>query len=87
MDLKPGEIVAIVVALAIPIAVFAVVFTPGALGVVLGVVLDERYRGWIFFGGAAVTFAVLAFRVYRRIRPRKPPADKPHASPTHMPKV
>ena len=71
MELKPGEIVAIVVALAIPITVFAVVFTPGALDAVLGLVLDARYRGWIFFGGAAVTFGVLAFRIYRRIRPKR----------------
>jgi uncharacterized membrane protein YebE (DUF533 family) len=87
MELKPGEIVAIVIALAIPITVFAVVLTPGALGAVLGFMLDERYRSWIFFGGAAVAFGVLAFRVYRRIRPRKPPEQKPHVSPTHMPKV
>jgi uncharacterized membrane protein YebE (DUF533 family) len=87
MDLKPGEIVAIVIALAIPITVFAVIFTPGALGAVLGFLLDARYRGWIFFGGAAVAFGVLAFRIYRRIRPRKAPADKPHTGPTHAPKV
>jgi uncharacterized membrane protein YebE (DUF533 family) len=87
MELKPGEIAAIVIALAIPIAVFAVVFTPGALGAVLGFILDERYRGWIFFGGAAVAFGALAFRVYRRIRPRKRPEEKPRASPTHMPKI
>jgi hypothetical protein len=87
MELKPGEIVAIVIALAIPITIFAVVFTPGALDAVLGFVLDERYRSWIFFGGAAVAFGALAFRIYRRIRPRKRSEEKPHASPTHMPKV
>jgi hypothetical protein len=71
MDLKPGEIVAIVVALAIPIAIFAVAFTPGALGAVYTLALQPGWREAIFFGGAALAFGVLAWRLYHRIRPRR----------------
>lgn len=76
MELKPMEIVAIVVALAIPIAVFAVVFTPGALGAVMAFALQPGWREVIFFGGAAVVFVILAYRIYRRIRPRQRPPSQ-----------
>jgi membrane protein implicated in regulation of membrane protease activity len=75
MELKPGEIIAIVLALAIPIAVFAVVFTPGALAWAYSVLLQPGWREAIFFGGAAVAFGALAWRLYRRLRP-KPKIDK-----------
>ncbi|HEX5005491.1 MAG TPA: hypothetical protein VFV70_00170 [Hyphomonadaceae bacterium] len=70
MDLKISDIIAIVIAIAIPVAVFAVLLVPGATGAVLGFVLDEGRRPYIFYGGALLAFGVLAFRLYRRIRPR-----------------
>ena len=75
MELKPGEIIAIVLALAIPIAVFAVVFTPGGLGAVYSLLLQPGWREAIFFGGAGLAFAVLAWRVYRRMRPKTKAGD------------
>jgi hypothetical protein len=44
----------------------------------------------VFFGGAVVLFGVLAWRIYRRIRPapkKSAPTSAPHVSPTRMPKV
>ena len=71
MDLKLGEIVAIIVALAVPIAIFAVVFTPGGVGAFYSLTLQPGWREAIFFGGGAIAFAVLAWRLYRRIRPKR----------------
>lgn len=87
MDLKPGEIIAVVLALAIPIAVFAVVFIPGALGAVYAFALQPGWREAIFFGGAAIAFGVLAWRLYRRLRPPAKPAEPEREGPKHMPKV
>ncbi len=76
MDFKPGEIIAIVVALAIPLGIFAVLLVPGAMAAVYGFVLQPEVRPLVFFGGAAIAFGVLAFRIYRRIRPaRRKPGD------------
>jgi membrane protein implicated in regulation of membrane protease activity len=87
MELKPGEIIAIVLALAIPVVVFAVVFIPGALGAVYAFALQPVWREAIFFGGAAIAFGVLAWRLYRRLRPPAKPAAGEHESPKHMPKI
>ncbi len=87
MELKPGEIIAVVLALAIPVVVFAVVFIPGALGAVYAFALQPGWREAIFFGGAAIAFSVLAWRLYRRLRPPAKPAAREHESPTRAPKV
>ena len=75
MDLKLGDIVAIVLAIGIPVVLFTLLIVPGAMGAVLGFLLQEDRRPYIFFGGALLAFGVLAWRIYRRIRPaqRKKP--------------
>lgn len=82
MDLKPGEIIAIVLALAIPIVVFAVLLTPGAGDAVYAFVMRPDRMPYIFYGGAALTFGYLAWRIYRRIRPKakKPAEPSPNES-------
>jgi hypothetical protein len=87
MELKPGEIIAIVFALALPIAVFAVVFIPGGLNAVYNILLEPHIMPVAFFGGAGVAFGVFAWRIYRRIRPKARPDAPPHEAPKHMPKV
>lgn len=72
MEFKASEILAIVVALAIPLAIFAVLLVPGAMAAVYGFVLRPDVRPYIFFGGAVLAFGVLAFRIYRRMRPKAP---------------
>jgi membrane protein implicated in regulation of membrane protease activity len=76
MGFKPGEIVAIVIALAVPIIGFAVLVSPGAVAAIYDFVLRADVMPFVFFGGAAIVFAVLSWRVYRRIKPksRKPEA-------------
>lgn len=69
MDLKFSDIVAIAVAIAIPVIGFAVLIVPGAMAGVVDFVMRPDRRPYIFYGGAAVVFAILAFRIYRRIRP------------------
>jgi hypothetical protein len=71
MDLKFGDIVAIVAAIAIPVVVFGVLIVPGAMPAVLNFVLQEDRRPYIFYGAAALVFGVLAYRIYRRIRPAR----------------
>lgn len=80
MGFKFGEIVAIIIALAVPTAIFAVALTPGGLQAFYALTLQPGWREVIFFGGAAVAFAVLAWRVYRRIRPKQR-TDKPASPP------
>jgi hypothetical protein len=70
MGFKLGEIVAIVVALAVPIIAFAVLLSPGAMAAIYNFVLRADVMPFVFFGGAAVVFAFLAWRVYRRIKPK-----------------
>jgi hypothetical protein len=82
MDLKPHEIILAVLAVAIPAIVLVLAFTPGGLNFV--------FEPVAFFGGAAVLFGVLAWRIFRRIRPapkKAAPKPTPHLSPTRMPKV
>jgi hypothetical protein len=70
MDLKPGEITAIVLALAIPIGLFIVLLTPGAGEAIYYFIMQRDRMPYIFYGGAALTFGYLAWRIYRRIRPK-----------------
>lgn len=69
MDLKISDIITIAVAIAIPVIGFAVLIVPGAMAAVVDFVMQENRRPYIFYGGAAVVFGVLAWRIYRRIRP------------------
>jgi hypothetical protein len=70
MELKPGEIIAIVLALAIPIGLFIVLLTPGAGEAIYYFIMQRDRMPYIFYGGAALTFVYLAWRIYRRIRPK-----------------
>jgi hypothetical protein len=90
MDLKPHEIVLAVLAVAVPVVVLTLAFIPGGLDFVFDIALDRVWGPVVFFGGAAILFGVLAWRIYRRIRPapkKEPPKAAPHVSPTRMPKV
>jgi hypothetical protein len=71
MEFKPSEIAIIVIALAIPIGGFSLLFIPGGFDSVFGFVMDPAIMPYVFYGGAVVVFAILAFRIYRRIRPRQ----------------
>jgi hypothetical protein len=85
MDLKPHEIALALVAVAAPLIFIILAFTPGGLGFIGDIALNPVLMPWIFFGGAALVFCVLAFRIYRRIRPaaKKPKeAAAEHVTPT-----
>jgi hypothetical protein len=75
MELKPAEIIAIVLALAIPVGLFIVLLTPGAGQAVFDFVMQRDRMPYIFYGGAAITFGFLAWRIYRRIRPKHRKTD------------
>lgn len=84
MELKPHEIALIVFAVAAPTIFLVLAFTPGGLAFVGEIAMNPVLMPWIFFGGAALVFCVLAYRIYRRIRPapkKKAPAPE-HITPT-----
>ena len=90
MNLKPHEIILAVLAILVPLIVLVLAFTPGGFDFVIEIALDPVLGPIVFFGGAAILFAVLALRIYRRIRPaarKAAPTATPHVSPTKMPKV
>lgn len=89
MEMKPGEIALIVGGVAVPLILLVLGFIPGGLNFIGDVAMNPTFMPWIFFGGAALAFAVLAFRIYRRMRPaqKKKVAASEHVSPTKMPKV
>ena len=70
MEFKPADIAAIVLALAIPIGLFIVLLTPGAGEAIYYFIMQPDRMPVIFYGGAAITFGFLAWRIYRRIRPK-----------------
>lgn len=89
MELKPFDIVLIVIAIAVPVALAILAFTPGGFAFVIDFALNPSNMPWVFFGGAAILFSALCWRLYRRIRPKETKAaTRPaHISPTRMPKV
>ena len=89
MELKPTEIALIVIAIVGPAVFLVLAFVPGGLNFVGDIAMDPVRGPIVFFGGAAALFVVLAWRIYRRIRPaeRKPVPTVEHVSPTRMPKV
>lgn len=90
MEFKPHEIILMALGVAAPVIVLVLAFTPGGLDFLFNLALDPVMGPVVFFGGAAILFGVLSWRIYRRIRPpakkASPPAT-PHVSPTKMPKV
>lgn len=90
MDLKPHEIVLAILAVAVPVVVLVLAFTPGGFGFFFTLARDPVWGPIVFFSAAAILFGVLAWRIYRRIRPaekKAKPSATPHVSPTRMPKV
>lgn len=89
MNLKFGEIALIVGGIAIPAILLILGFIPGGLSFIGDIAMNPLYMPWIFFGGAALLFAVLAYRIFRRLRPapKKKQEEIPHISPSKMPKV
>jgi hypothetical protein len=85
MELKPGEIALIVGGVAIPVVLLVLGFIPGGLNFIGDFAMNRTTMPYLFFGGAALLFGVLAFRIYRRLRPaaRKTVAKAaPRVSPT-----
>jgi membrane protein implicated in regulation of membrane protease activity len=76
MEFKPSEIAIIVIALAIPIAGFSLLFIPGGLNGVFGFAMNPEMRPYVFYGGAVIVFVILAWRIYRRMRPRQRKPDR-----------
>ncbi len=89
MELKPSEIALIVVAIVGPTVFLVLAFIPGGLNFIGDIAMDPVRGPIVFFGGAAALFVVLAWRIYRRIRPaeKKSAPEVEHVSPTRMPKV
>ncbi|MDP3492798.1 MAG: hypothetical protein Q8R82_06760 [Hyphomonadaceae bacterium] len=85
MEFKPHEIALIIAAVAIPLIFLVLGFIPGGLSFIGDFLMQSANMPWLFFGGAALLFIVLAWRIYRRIRPaqKKKKAPEPeHISPT-----
>jgi uncharacterized protein YjeT (DUF2065 family) len=79
MNFKLSEILVIALALAVPIALFGVMLTPGAWDSLVGFVLSPENRWTVFGGGAALAGAILLFRLARRFGPQD--ADKTPQAP------
>jgi|JI9StandDraft_2_1071091.scaffolds.fasta_scaffold07535_5 hypothetical protein len=88
MEIKFSEIALLVVAIVTPIAILVLSFIPGGFNWIPYLLSHPVWQPVIFYGGAILLFGVLAWRIYRRIRPapRKPDTIR-HVSPTKMPKV
>lgn len=73
-----AEIAAVVVGLAIPIGLFALLLIPGAMASVIGFLTQRAVAPWAFGGAAAVVAAILIYRLWSRVRrPRAKAARKP----------
>jgi hypothetical protein len=84
MEFKASEIVAIIVAFAIPIVGFAVVLTPGGFDAVLNFLFGAGTRNYVFGAAAFVVMCVLGLRIYRRIRPPQKKKRDPNAAPNFL---
>jgi len=77
MDLKPGEIALIIGGVAIPLVLLILGLIPGGLNFIGEFAMNRETMPWLFFGGAALLFTVLAWRIFRRLRPAvKKPTEK-----------
>lgn len=85
MEFKPHEIALVIAAIAAPLILLVLGFIPGGLNFIGDFAMNPTTMPFVFFGGAAVLFVVLAWRIFRRIRPaekKAPPAAAPHVTPT-----
>ncbi len=90
MEFKPHEIILMALGVAVPAVVLVLAFIPGGLDFLFTLAVDPVVGPIVFFGGAAILFGVLSWRIYRRIRPAPKKAAPPkaeHVSPTKMPRV
>ena len=86
MELKPHEIALIIAAVAAPLILLILGFIPGGLSFIGDFAMNRATMPFVFFGGAALLFVVLAWRIFRRIRPaekkKQLPTEAPHVTPT-----
>ena len=85
MNLKSLEIALIVAGIAVPTILLILAFIPGGLNFIGDFAMNPVTMPWVFFGGAALLFCVLAWRIYRRIRPsekKTAPKATEHVTPT-----
>ncbi len=79
-----GEIAAAILGVLIPIVLFAVVLTPGAVEVLVRLVLSPGVLPGLSIAGAIIAAGVLAYRIWARTRRRKkkPKKDDPDRPPS-----
>lgn len=71
MDFKRSELIAMAAAVIIPLVIFAVILTPGAVEAITLFLLTANNLPIVFGGAAAGVFCVLVYRLYRRLRPTR----------------
>lgn len=85
MELKPHEIALIVLGVAAPTILLVLAFIPGGLSFIGDFAMNPVTMPWVFFGGAALLFGVLGWRIYRRLRPAPKKANPANeAKPAHI---
>lgn len=72
MEWKPSEIIILVIAFAIPTALFAALLIPGIMGGFFSFLFAPENMQVVFVGLAILVAAILAMRIFRRIRPKGP---------------
>lgn len=73
MEFKRSEIAAIIAAILVPVVILVMILTPGAVRAITLFVLTSDNLPIVFGSAAAALFCVLAYRIYRRMKPRRPP--------------
>jgi hypothetical protein len=65
--MKPSELVIVIAAFVIPVILIVLLLLPGVTGPLLAYA-STKTGSWVIFGGlAACVFAVLLWRLYKRI--------------------
>lgn len=72
MEWKPSEIIILVIAFAIPTALFGALLIPGVMGGLFSFLFAPQNMQVVFVGLAVLVAAILAMRIFRRIRPKPP---------------
>lgn len=66
-----AEIAAVVLGLAVPVVLFALLLIPGAMAAVIGFLTQRSVAPFAFGGAAAVVAAILAVRIWTRVHRRR----------------
>jgi membrane protein implicated in regulation of membrane protease activity len=66
-----AEIAAVVLGLAIPLVLFALLLIPGAMAAVIGYLTQRHVAPWAFGGAAVIVAAILVRRIWTRVRRRR----------------